>query len=111
MYEQFKDTKHEALIEDENIDWISDVDPIVHGFIQKLLIEGLVLGNEMKVEIAKKAMQTSGTRGGRHVDRVLEAVKDQPEQMVQQDKLIDMGLKSDDEEPDKEPHTNRFRLG
>ena len=82
--------KHETLINDENLSWIADVPDSAHGHVQQLRMEAIAFDNPLKEELVDMIMRTSGTRSGRHSDRVLEAVKDQPEKEVDQDAMFQM---------------------
>lgn len=110
MFEEMKDDRHEALIDDEKVEWVPDVSPAVHSFIQRLLAEGKAFNNPIKVKLAEMYMRTGGTRDGRTANRILEAVKQQPEQIVEQDRLIDMPEAPEGSEERKKSHTDRFSL-
>lgn len=109
MFEDMKDDRHEALIDDEKVEWVPDVHPAVHKFVQQLLSEAKAFDNPIKAQLAEMYMRTGGTRDGRTADRVLEAVKQQPEQIVEQDKLIDMP--ETEEKEDSGGKKNRFSIG
>jgi len=89
--------KFRALIDDESLGWIADVPDNAHGYVQQLRMEALAFDNPIKQEIVDMIMRTSGTRSGRHADRLLEAVKDRPEKEVDQDAMFQ--LAADDVEP------------
>lgn len=99
MYQQ-SEPKHKVLTDDDNVHWIADVPPHLHDLLQQLLAESHVTGNHLKKELAILFMQTSGTRQGRHADRILEAIRERPSDEVEEDALVDMPLVLQQPDPD-----------
>lgn len=115
VIDELKDDRHEALIDDEKVEWVPDVSPKVHGFVQKLKAEALAFNNPIKMDLVEMYMRTGGTRDGRTADRILEAIKQHRPEVPEEDKVIDMPTRSaenaeDRKEKREKSSTSRFSL-